>query len=128
MSQVDQPVRSVPVVPSYDGLSFGPPEPAPGSVVGHYHQADDMVWAEFGGGPVQTGRLVGVRGNDGVIEAAYCQVMADGEVVAGRCRSVPTVLADGRVRLTEHWRRVDGSSGVSHIEELAAGPPAGASS
>jgi len=42
-----------------------------------------------------------------------------GETVAGVCVSTPTLLPDGRVRLTEHWRRLDGSSGVSHIEEIA---------
>lgn len=106
--------------PQYEGRRFGPPDPPPGSVVGHYHQQAEMVWAEFGGGRVRTGRLVGICDNDGVIEAAYCQIMADGEVVAGRCVSTPTVLPDGRVRLTERWHRIDGSSGVSHIEELAA--------
>lgn len=107
-----------PDVPSYDGRVFGPVDPVPGSVVGHYHQQADLVWAEFTGGPVRTGRLVGVRDQSGVIEAAYCQVMLDGEVVAGRCLSTPTVLGDGRVRLTEQWRRADGSSGVSSIQEL----------
>jgi hypothetical protein len=123
-----------PGVLSYDGRLFGPPDPVPGSVVGSYHEQDDLVWADFDGGPVRTGRLVGVRDAAGVIEAAYCQVMADGEVVAGRCRSTPTVLADGRVRLSEHWHRADGSSGVSVIEELPparsggpAGPPEGES-
>jgi len=106
--------------PSYDGLLFGPAEPVPGSVIGHYHQHDDLVWAEFGGDRVRTGRLVGVRDPVGVIEAAYCQIMADGEVVAGRCVSTPTTLPDGRVRLTEQWHRADGSTGVSHIEELVA--------
>lgn len=115
------PTAAGPAVPSYDGRLFGPLEPGVGSLVGHYHQKDDLVWAEFGGGPVRTGRLVGVRDEAGVIELSYCQIMADGEVTGGRCTSVPTVLADGRVRLTEHWRRVDGSSGVSQIEELPPG-------
>ena len=105
-------------LPSYDGRVFGPPRPTPGSVVGHYHQQDELVWADFAGGPVRTGRLVGVRDRAGVIEAAYCQIMTDGEVVAGRCLSTPTVLGDGRVRLTEQWRRADGSAGVSVIQEL----------
>jgi hypothetical protein len=109
-------------VPSYDGRLFGPLEPTPGSVVGHYHQHDDLVWADFAGGPVRTGRLVGVRDRAGVIEAAYCQVMTDGEVVAGRCLSIPSVLGDGRLRLTEQWRRADGSSGESCIQELPAAP------
>lgn len=107
--------------PSYQGRLFGPSDPVPGSVLGHYFQQDDLVWAEFCGDRVRTGRLVGVRNPAGVIDAAYCQIMADGEVVAGRCLSTPTVLPDGRIRLTEQWQRADGSTGVSHIEEL---PPA----
>jgi hypothetical protein len=46
--------------------------------------------------------------------------MADGAIVAGRVLSTPSVLPDGRVRLTERWRRDDGTSGISLIEELAA--------
>ena len=106
--------------PNYDGRRFGPPEVLPGSVIGHYHQQDELIWAEFGGDRVRTGRLVGICDNDGVIEAAYCQIMADGEVVAGRCVSTPTVLPDGRVQLAEQWHRADGSSGLSYIEELTA--------
>jgi hypothetical protein len=52
-----------------------------------------------------------------VIEAAYCMVGSGGETVAGTCVSRPTVLPDGRVRLTEQWQRMDGTSGVSQIEE-----------
>jgi hypothetical protein len=107
--------------PNYQGRLFGPSDPVPGSVLGHYFQQDDLVWAEFSGGRVRTGRLVGVRDQAGVIDAAYCQIMADGAVVAGRCLSTPTVLPDGRIRLAEQWHRADGSTGVSYIEEL---PPA----
>jgi len=86
--------------------------------VGHYHQDGDLVWAEFSGGTVVAGRLVGRCRPDGAIESAYCMLTASGETVAGACLSVPTVLADGRVRLAEHWRRLDGSSGVSHVEQI----------
>jgi hypothetical protein len=102
--------------PRYDGLVVQPEQP--NGATGHYHQDGSLVWAEFHGGPVQTGRLVGVCGPDGVITAAYCQVMADGEVIAGTCRSTPDTLPDGRLRLTERWRRADGSQGISRIEEL----------
>ena len=67
------------------------------------------------------GRLVGIVDEHGVIDAAYCQIMRDGDIVAGRCVSTPTVLADGRLKLTEQWHRIDGSSGVSQIVEIAAG-------
>jgi hypothetical protein len=107
---------------SYDGLRFGPDEVQPGSVIGHYHQDGEVVTAEFSGDRVRTGRLVGVVDADGVIDAAYCQIMAGGELVCGRCISTPEVLADGRIRLSESWHRIDGSSGISHIAELGLEP------
>ncbi|MFE2411673.1 hypothetical protein ACFXDE_25310 [Kitasatospora sp. NPDC059408] len=98
----------------------GSPETAAAgeSPVGHYHQLGDLVWAEFRGGKVLTGRLVGTCGPDGALRLAYCQVLSDGGVVAGECTSKPERLPDGRLRLREEWRRSDGSSGVSHIEEV----------
>lgn len=105
--------------PEYDGLRFGPEVLLPGSVIGHYHQQDDLITAEFSGESVLTGRLVGLADAAGVINASYCQVMRDGEIVAGRCVSTPTVLADGRVRLSEQWHRIDGTSGISQITEIA---------
>jgi hypothetical protein len=89
-----------------------------GTPVGHYHQAGDVVWAEFAGGAVRSGRLVGSSGPDGVIEAAYVQLLDGGELAAGRMTSVPHLLADGRIRLEERWRRDDGSAGTSWIEQL----------
>ncbi|HJQ01058.1 MAG TPA: hypothetical protein VJ851_05625 [Jatrophihabitans sp.] len=106
----------------YDGRDFGPAELPAGSVIGHYHQQQNLVSAEFAGDSVLSGRLVGVVDEHGVIDAAYCQIMRDGEVVAGRCVSTPTVLADGRLSLTERWHRIDGSSGVSRIMEIAREP------
>lgn len=118
--RVDRPAAR----PDYDGLLFGPPEMLAGAVLGRYHQQQDVISAEFSGDRVRAGRLVGLADASGVITAAYCQIMRDGEVVAGRCVSTPTVLADGRIMLTEQWRRCDGSSGVSQIVQL--GQPAGA--
>ncbi len=107
----------------YDGRRFRSTDSdaAPGrEPVGHYHQQGDLVWAEFSGAHLRTGRLVGVCRADGSLEAAYCQVTTGGEAIAGTVVSTPTVLPDGRLRLTEQWRRADGSSGVSHIEEVDA--------
>jgi hypothetical protein len=112
---------------NYDGRVFRSraAETADGAEVpvGHYHQLADLVWAEFSGGAVRTGRLTGRCDSDGTLRLAYCQVLADGRVMAGECVSTPTALPDGRVRLREQWRRFDaaGSSGVSYIEELPGG-------
>jgi hypothetical protein len=106
----------------YGGRRFRPAGavPADGAAapVGEYHQDGDLVWAEFSGAGIRVGRLVGTCRPDGVIDAAYCLVTAAGETAAGACVSTPSTLADGRLRLTEQWRRLDGSSGVSHIEEI----------
>lgn len=107
----------------YDGRRFAPVDAGPADdgdiAVGHYHQDSDLVWARFAGSGVRSGWLVGTCRPDGVIEAAYCMVTSDGDAIAGNMESTPTLLADGRVRLTEHWRRLDGSAGVSEIEEIA---------
>ncbi|MFC5827954.1 hypothetical protein [Nonomuraea insulae] len=88
--------------------------------VGHYHQRDHVVWAEFRGGEVTAGRLIGTCASDGTLTFGYTQVLADGKVVTGTCTSTPEVLPDGRLRLREAWRRFDaaGSAGVSFIEEV----------
>ncbi|MGK5637070.1 hypothetical protein ACSNOK_01925 [Streptomyces sp. URMC 126] len=124
------PVGRPPTAPApalYDGLTFrstaAETASGPGAAqvpTGHYHQHRDLVWAEFSGGRVRQGRLVGRCDADGVVSAAYCQVLTDGEVVSGRCVSHPERLPDGRLRLREEWCRADGSHGTSYIEEVRA--------
>jgi hypothetical protein len=104
---------------NYDGRRFSP-SGSPASV-GRYHQDGDLVWAEFDGPTVRAGRLVGTCQPDGVIVASYCYLTPDGEPIAGSCVSTPTVLDDGRIKLAEQWRRLDGSVGVSEIEEVPGG-------
>ncbi|HEU5269493.1 MAG TPA: hypothetical protein VFU36_06160 [Jatrophihabitans sp.] len=115
--------------PDYDDVRFTAVLPGPEHAIGHYHQDGDLVTVEIGGGNVRTGRLVGTVDEAGVLTASYCMVLADGEVIAGSCLSTPSLLPDGRLLLTEQWRRIDGSAGTSHIASLApvadpAGPPA----
>jgi hypothetical protein len=111
---------------NYDGRRFSPAPAAPGpAVVADYHQQQDLIWAEFSGGEVRRGSLAGTSAPDGELRFAYCMVLASGEPVTGICRSVPQVLTDGRIRLTEHWERFgDGAdSGISILEELPHGMP-----
>ncbi|MCQ4084249.1 hypothetical protein NGB36_27650 [Streptomyces sp. RB6PN25] len=107
---------------NYEGRAFrsSAAETASGGAtpVGRYHQRGDLVWAEFSGGAVRTGRLVGRSAPDGVLTAAYCQVLDDGRTVGGEVVSTPEFLADGRIRLREEWRRADGSTGTSWVEEI----------
>lgn len=118
--------RAAGPVVDYHGRRFRPagqaPRPDSGPTsTGRYHQDGDLVWAEFSGAEIRAGRLVGRCRPDGTIDAAYCWVTHRGETMAGSCVSSPTRLPDGRLRLTERWRRLDGSVGVSYVEEVAEG-------
>jgi hypothetical protein len=96
-----------------------------GGPIGRYHQRGDLVWAEFAGGKVRHGSLVGVRDADGRLRLAYCQVLEDGTVICGDCISTPERLADGRIRLREVWRRYSprAEDGVSVIDEVRTPQP-----
>ena len=92
----------------------------------HYHQKDDLVWAEYAGGAVRFGTLIAkVAGND-CLEMRYQHLNRNGELMTGRCFSTPEILADGRIRLYEKWQWTSGdlSSGTSIVDEL---PPQTAS-
>jgi hypothetical protein len=104
---------------NYDGRLFRSDQQE--AAIGCYRQQGDLVWAQFGGGQIRTGRLVGTADPAGVITAAYCQVMLSGSVIAGTCISTPRSRSDGSIGLVEDWRRADGTSGVSTLSELVPG-------
>lgn len=105
----------------YDGRRFSPVTESSGPApVAQYHQQQDLIWAEFSGGHVRRGSIAGTSDADGELRFAYCMVLTSGEAVTGLCHSIPEVLDDGRIRLTEHWQRFspNASSGTSLLEEL----------
>lgn len=108
----------------YDGRLFRPVvEDGRPTSTARYHQRQDLLWGEFSGGGVRRGSLSGTAAADGVLDFAYGMVLESGEIVTGLCHSVPEVLDDGRIRLTEYWERFGSgaSRGVSALEEVAAG-------
>ena len=112
-----------PLAPDVDGVWFQlvVDDPAAGAPYGQYHREDDLVWAEFyAGGSLRSGRLVGRLQHDGSIEAAYCLLTAAGDLVTGECHSVPEYDSRGNIRIADHFRRSDGSTGVTYIEQIPA--------
>jgi len=85
----------------------------------HYHQEGELVWADYAGGAVRKGHLLGTVSADGGLAFTYHHMRSDGARMTGECRSTLTVLDDGRYRLDEEWRWTcgDGSRGRSTIEE-----------
>jgi hypothetical protein len=107
---------------SYDGKRFRKvvDEHTAEAPVARYRQDGGLVWAEFAGGDVRRGSLVGTCSSDGTITFAYSMVLVGGEVISGRSVNTPQVLDDGRIRLHEQWERYGrhADSGVSHLEEV----------
>jgi hypothetical protein len=67
-----------------------------------YRQDGDVVWAEYGGGAVVRGFLVGTRIRD-ELDVRYVHLDRDGLTASGRCSSQIVVRPDGLLELHEEW-------------------------
>jgi hypothetical protein len=110
---------------NYDGRVFRPVENTPnGEVNGatqfEYRQSGDLLEASYSGGGIRCGQMVGLVLEGGELEFCYQHVTDEGELRSGRCRSVPEVMGDGRLRLQESWKWTSGdlSEGRSIVEEV----------
>jgi hypothetical protein len=108
---------------SLDGLVLSPvADQAPGQVGTRtrftYHEEDGRVWAEYHGGDVVHGHLVGTREGDR-LDFRYVQLKTDGTTSSGHCVSEVVELPDDRVRLEETWEwESQEGSGTSVVEQL----------
>ncbi len=113
-------------MPNYDGRVFVSLENTENGEVDErtrfaYHQNGFSVWADYAGGDIVRGHLVGTTDEDGRLHFLYHHLNTAGELRAGECNSIPQKLPDGRLRLRETWRWLNGycSAGTSIIEEQA---------
>jgi len=76
--------------------------------------------AQYQGGKIVSGHLIGIVNQAGEIDMRYHQVNTEGQLMTGVCRSTPQILANGKIRLHETWQWTSGdqSAGESIIEEL----------
>jgi hypothetical protein len=109
---------------SYDGRRFRPEGEAGPVLI--YRQDGNLLWAEIPAGRgVRRGSLTGLCAADGAFDYAYCMVLDDGAVVAGRCHGTPIRRRGGGIRIREEWERFapEAATGVSYLEEVD--PPPG---
>jgi len=85
----------------------------------HYKQVGNLLTAEYSGGKIKYGHLIGLVDPNGNIEIRYHQVNNKGELMTGICFSRPEILSSGKIRLHESWEWTSGdkSKGQSIIEE-----------
>jgi len=86
-----------------------------------YHQSGRVVYGDIVGGRVAHGSLLAIVGEDNSLDMVWHYANYNGEIVRGTCKSTPTVLTDGRLRLDEKWQIDGGEAGESAIEEIDSG-------
>ena len=84
-----------------------------------YEQNGQILTSYYSGGKIISGHLIGLVDDRGNIEMRYHQVNDKGEIMTGKCQSVPELLTNGKIRLHETWEWTSGdySKGKSIIEE-----------
>jgi hypothetical protein len=111
------------MTPSLDGRRF---TAGAGTLAGEvgtdtvftYHERNREIWADYAGGAIRRGHLIGTRDGDR-LDFRYAQLNTAGQTSTGHCVSTVTVLADGRLRLDETWQwESRPGSGTSVIVEL----------
>lgn len=81
-----------------------------------YHQNEGLVWAEYSGGKILKGHLIGKILGNGNIELRYHHLNTKNEFMTGKCISTPEILNDGRLMLKENWHWLSGGKGSGYSE------------
>jgi hypothetical protein len=84
-----------------------------------YHQAGDIVWAEYEGGDIAKGHLIANVLSTGQLDMRYHHVNRQGQLMIGKCISTPEIIGGGKIKFKEEWQWLSGdmSSGCSAIVE-----------
>lgn len=108
----------------YDGKVFVPRKntengEVDGDTVFKYHQNDDVMWAEYSGGDVIKGHMIGAVAKNGELDFYYQHLNKQKKFRIGVCHSVPKVLENGKIELHEKWKWINGdkSEGASVVIE-----------
>lgn len=90
-----------------------------GNTLFEYHQKDDIVWADYSGGGIIKGYLVGTVAENGELDFHYQHINEQKQVRIGVCHSVPRILGNGKIELSEKWQWLneDKSEGTSILVE-----------
>ena len=88
------------------------------STVFSYHQKENTIWAEYSGGKIKKGFLVGTIDKNNCLAFSYQHLNTDDELKSGKCSSRPEIQDNGKIRYYETWKWDSGESGESVIQEI----------
>ncbi len=86
----------------------------------YYSQKDNIISAEYNGGEIIKGNLIGKQLKDGSFDFVYHHINADGNLKIGKCLSSAILLENGKIKLYEKWQWLNGdlSKGTSELIEI----------
>lgn len=84
-----------------------------------YRQKGNMIWADYSGGEIIKGSLLGTVSDDGSLDFNYQHINRNRQIRIGKCHSTPHILDNGKLELHEEWQWLNGdeSKGTSIIVE-----------
>ena len=110
---------------NYDGRKFVPKMNSENGEVSEqtlflYHQNESLLWAEYSGGDILKGSLIGLVSDNGELDFVYHHINRYMMIKTGKCHSVPTVMENGKIKLLEQWEWTSGdfSKGESLLVEV----------
>ncbi|TPN88904.1 n-acetylglutamate synthase [Aquimarina algicola] len=85
----------------------------------HYFQKDGMIWANYSGGVIIKGFLLG-KVLEESLEFNYQHMNENMELLTGECKSIVQVNENNKIKLLEQWTWTCGdfSSGSSVLIEI----------
>ena len=86
----------------------------------YYSQKDNIISAEYNGGEIVKGNLIGKQLEDGRFDFVYHHINTDGELKIGKYLSSAILLENSKIKLLEKWQWLsdDFSSGTSELIEI----------
>lgn len=108
----------------YEGKFFVPKVNTPngevdGQTLFEYHQKGNILWADYAGGEIIKGHLIGTVDSNGELDFYYQHINEHRQIRVGKCHSIPRILENGKIELYEEWQWLNGdqSKGFSIISE-----------
>lgn len=108
----------------YEGKCFAPVMNATNGEVNnqtlfYYHQSGNIMWADYAGGEIKKGNIIGTVRSNGELEFYYQHINLRNELRIGKCHSIPHILNNGKIELSEKWQWLNGdkSQGSSIVRE-----------
>lgn len=87
------------------------------STIFFYHQKNDIIWAEYQGGSIIKGSLVG-KIDSNKLTFTYQHINTERQIKTGNCFSSLEILENRKYKIYESWQWSTGESGKSIIMEI----------